>query len=296
VIVVDDGSTDNTKQIIEGYGQKVKYFYQQNLGASAARNTGIDKAKGEWIAFLDSDDEWFPEKLKIQIDDLNAHPFAKAHMVDAIIDDQQHFQSSLFSIMGKWESYERELVRERPLIDVLETQFFTSCWLLNRETIKSAGAFNASMRIFEDIDLLTRVALEGPFLVNCYVGTNMRRKLGGSVPPLSDLYQTSRQESLKNIIAMYKNLILSNKLTKKEIRYTKKELAANYVELAIAQGKYKKNICYYNALTASLKWNHTLFGLAKVLTLLLFGVRGFEALRRIKNIDQKEFRRSNING
>ncbi len=57
IIVVDDGSTDNTPNAIKSYGSKVYYIHQENGGASVARNTGIEAAKSEWIAFLDADDE-----------------------------------------------------------------------------------------------------------------------------------------------------------------------------------------------------------------------------------------------
>lgn len=71
LIIVDDGSTDNTKEIIEEFIKKddrVKYFYQKNSGSpSEPRNLGIEKAQGEYIAFLDSDDEWLPEKLEKQL-------------------------------------------------------------------------------------------------------------------------------------------------------------------------------------------------------------------------------------
>jgi glycosyltransferase involved in cell wall biosynthesis len=63
VIVVDDGSTDNTAQVATQYGPSITYIRQDNAGASAARNRGIAEATGEWIAFLDSDDEWLPPKL-----------------------------------------------------------------------------------------------------------------------------------------------------------------------------------------------------------------------------------------
>jgi len=293
VIVVDDGSTDNTSQLINGrYKEKVKYIYQSNAGVSIARNTGIQAAQGDWIAFLDSDDEWLPEKLRYQMEDLGANTGAVAHMVDVLISGSE---KTMFELRGLRVEFERQPFRERPLCEVLKSTFFPSSWVVSRNAIQAAGYFNTSMRIFEDTDLLSRVALEGAFLVNCYVGTNIRRKPGDS-GALSDLYQTARQESLSNIITMYKNLILSKKTTKKEIIYIEKELAANYLELAIAQGKYKKNICYYSTLAASLKCDHTFFGLAKVLILLILGVRGFEVLRRIKNIDQKELRRSSLEG
>jgi glycosyltransferase involved in cell wall biosynthesis len=76
VIVVDDGSTDNTKKVLEPYIQKkqIKYFYQKNRGQGAARNYGARHAKGEWLAFLDSDDTWKKDKLKKQINAINSHP------------------------------------------------------------------------------------------------------------------------------------------------------------------------------------------------------------------------------
>lgn len=68
IIIVDDGSTDNTKDIIKKYENKVLYFYQANAGPGAARNRGIKEAKGELIAFLDADDVWLPDKLKSEIE------------------------------------------------------------------------------------------------------------------------------------------------------------------------------------------------------------------------------------
>lgn len=66
-IVVDDGSTDNTADIVRGFSDRVKYVYQENSGASSARNKGISLSKGEYIAFLDADDYWVKTKLKSQI-------------------------------------------------------------------------------------------------------------------------------------------------------------------------------------------------------------------------------------
>ena len=67
VIVIDDGSTDHTAEILKNYMQQVQYIYQNNAGASAARNVGIKRATSKWIAFLDADDEWMPNKLEEQI-------------------------------------------------------------------------------------------------------------------------------------------------------------------------------------------------------------------------------------
>ena len=78
LIIVDDGSTDNTASVIEYYKNKypdvIRYFYQKNSGPNAARNKGLDLVQGEFIALLDADDEWFPEKLDKQVSFAHANP------------------------------------------------------------------------------------------------------------------------------------------------------------------------------------------------------------------------------
>lgn len=69
ILVVDDGSTDNTREVLEKYSSpKVRYLYKKNGGVSSARNFGIENARGKYIAFLDADDLWLPEKLEKQVD------------------------------------------------------------------------------------------------------------------------------------------------------------------------------------------------------------------------------------
>jgi glycosyltransferase involved in cell wall biosynthesis len=74
IIVVDDGSTDDTADVVKSCGPKVRYIYQQNAGVSVARNTGIENAGCEWITFLDADDEWLPDKLERQCNLLTRNP------------------------------------------------------------------------------------------------------------------------------------------------------------------------------------------------------------------------------
>lgn len=75
VIIVDDGSTDGTNSLLACYGNRINYIYQENRGLSAARNRGIREAKGDFIAFLDADDVWFPDKLIMQLKEFSYSPY-----------------------------------------------------------------------------------------------------------------------------------------------------------------------------------------------------------------------------
>ena len=87
IIVVDDGSVDNTHEVFNTCQTNILYYQQCHQGAGAARNTGVGLAQGEWIAFLDADDLWLPQKLKLQL------AFAEAHHSNIIFSHIQQFIS-----------------------------------------------------------------------------------------------------------------------------------------------------------------------------------------------------------
>jgi glycosyltransferase involved in cell wall biosynthesis len=87
IIVIDDGSTDDTKNVLAKYvdNNSIRYIYQENKGAGAARNKGIALAKGDWITFLDSDDRWFPSHISLQLAVINKIPNCKVLFSDFMI-------------------------------------------------------------------------------------------------------------------------------------------------------------------------------------------------------------------
>ena len=92
MIVVDDGSTDNTKEIVSKYVQKypekIRYLFQENRGPGAARNTAIRNACGDYLALLDADDIWLPEKLALQLQFLKENPAYSFVFTDAFAMDE----------------------------------------------------------------------------------------------------------------------------------------------------------------------------------------------------------------
>lgn len=153
LIVVDDCSTDNTAQIVKGIGdERVKYIpHQVNKGASAARNTGIRAARGELIGFLDSDDEWLPEKLQRQVDKFDSAS-ANVGLVYGgyvVIDDET----------------KRTIRQENPskrgyvFRGILREDFVGSPTpLVKRECFEKVGLFDEEMQFGEDWDMWVRIA------------------------------------------------------------------------------------------------------------------------------------------
>jgi glycosyltransferase involved in cell wall biosynthesis len=103
VIVVDDGSSDDTEGVIKGMDDRVRYVRQENAGVSAARNRGMEQARGEFIALLDSDDSWLPWKLEAQLEVFRRFPEAGMVWTDmvAVDDDGKQLRESYIKEMYK---------------------------------------------------------------------------------------------------------------------------------------------------------------------------------------------------
>jgi len=251
IIVVDDGSTDNTEEVLATFGDKIRVIRQENKGVSAARNAGIRDARGEWLAFLDSDDLWLPEKLAIQIAELSGYSDAIAHMVDVEIVGYSREKLTLFNIRGLMDEFRMRPLRKRPLLDVLQTQFFTSSWCLKKSVVKALCGFREEMRIFEDLDLLTRVALEGVFLVSTCLGVIMRRTERSDLP--LSFHFLGKKSALGNVVTILSNLSSCDSLTPKEKIEVKKRLSGARWELSEA---LKEQGCFEEAL--STRWKSVL--------------------------------------
>ena len=162
IVVVDDGSTDATPQIIKGYGDTVRYIHQPNAGVSAARNTGIHAATGNWIAFLDADDEWLPDRLMRQVQLLEKNP----HLV---------------WVSGNFITCSCSEGRKAPYVPPNCIEQFTHCsgimedyfigashdfgghtnvMLIRKDVLLVAGLFDTAFSKAEDLDMWWKIAHE----------------------------------------------------------------------------------------------------------------------------------------
>jgi glycosyltransferase involved in cell wall biosynthesis len=161
IIIVDDGSTDDTLQKLAKFGEKIRVVTQANAGAAAARNRGAKVASGEMIAFQDSDDVWMPTKLEKQLKVLQD---ARADVSCCLCNAEMHFaDKSTTSFELAWLQPAIESGLWTNVAEVLSTTsvLFNQCSLIRSETFKKIGGFDEQYRYMEDYDLPMRLSLEG---------------------------------------------------------------------------------------------------------------------------------------
>lgn len=165
VIVVDDGSTDRTKKEIEEFQDKHKhgffnpqteihYIYQDNKGPAAARNTGIQHARGNYIAFLDSDDLWYPQKLERQMALIGQSSYVMVYCdMTHVENGEEVYRSYLHEVPYKY--FERGNIYENLL---KENFIFTPTVLVKKEVLLECQLFDEELMICEDYKMWLSIA------------------------------------------------------------------------------------------------------------------------------------------
>ena len=211
VLVVDDGSEDETASIVAGYGARVRYVHQANGGVAAARNHGARLAGGRWLAFVDSDDLWHPRKLELQLGVLERVPEARWSITgcnvigldDSAIPGRAGFEAvfPVFGLEGQdAESFfARYLERRRVEVADEAVTIFTgdafaalflgnfglpSSVVIDRALFIEVGGFNPEFRLAEETEFFHRVAARAPvaILQPALVGYRVGRA-GGLISP-----------------------------------------------------------------------------------------------------------------
>ncbi len=192
ILVVDDGSEDDTVERIRGQQPAVRVVAQPHSGVSAARNRGIRESTGEWIAFLDSDDEWLPTKLEKQLDALAASPdLSLCHTDEIWIRRGRRVKP-----MEKHRKYGGEIFERCLPLCVISP----SSAILHRRLFDEVGLFDESLPACEDYDLWLRVTARFPVL---YLDEPLIVKYGGHEDQLSHRFwgmDRFRIRALENII------------------------------------------------------------------------------------------------
>jgi glycosyltransferase involved in cell wall biosynthesis len=171
VLVVDDGSTDDTETALRPFAERVRYFKQERSGPAAARNRAMLQARGKYLAFLDADDLWLPDKLKRQVALLDARP----EVVLSYTDYTRGFRDA--AARGSQLRHYALKGSLRPFQDLFRENFIhTSTAMVRRDVLASTGVFDTDLSGSEDLDFWLRLARLGPFAYLDEVLTLVRRQ------------------------------------------------------------------------------------------------------------------------
>jgi glycosyltransferase involved in cell wall biosynthesis len=154
IIVVDDGSTDKTGEVVHSYEPEIRYVYQENRGVSAARNTGLKHASGKFIAFLDSDDLWKRDKIRVQMSLMNTLSRAKMCYTD-----ETWIRDGIFVNPKKRHQKYSGWIFDRVLPLCLIS---LSSALFRREVFEKIGSFDEDFPVCEDYDFGIRLTHRYP--------------------------------------------------------------------------------------------------------------------------------------
>lgn len=154
IIVINDGSTDNSSDVLQPYLNKIRYVYQENQGVAAARNLGIQIAKGEFIAFLDQDDFWLADKLALQVACFQAQPTL------GIVNSGWQRVNELGKAIVNVEPWHN--ASELNLRAWLEWKpVLPSAMMFSRQWLERVGGFDTRFTQSSDVDMVLRLALMG---------------------------------------------------------------------------------------------------------------------------------------
>ncbi|MBF0351381.1 MAG: glycosyltransferase [SAR324 cluster bacterium] len=237
LIVVNDGSTDDTSRLLEQYGAEIKVIdLPENRGVSYARNRGLDQATGEWLAFLDSDDQWLPQKLEKQLRRYREQPQVKIHFTDEI-----WIRNGIrVNPMKKHQKHEGWIFIPGLSLCLMAP----SAIMIHRDIFEACGNFDEQLPVCEDYDLWLRITARYPVAL---LNEKLMIRYGGHEDQLScrswgnDRY---RVQSLKKILetvplsAEYRQAAIEKLIEKSRIlaqgfgRHGDPELSKYYAELA----------------------------------------------------------------
>lgn len=246
IIVVDDGSSDNSKEVVKRLqlnDERIKYFYQSNSGVSVARNTGMEKAIGKYIAFLDSDDLWERDKLKLQVKKIE---FTNTNA--CYCGYKRYYESNQFIIENYCQFNEGEIAGD--YLKGYEYWAQTSSWLFNKDFIYSNGLkFTPKCNWGEDLEFIFKaISLTRVSCVKEYLMLYRIREESLSQFSISHIKEPYVWINIKNWLQANRNIVVINNIKDAIVRIESYWIPMSIIEnyyIALFKMKLNKNYIDY---------------------------------------------------
>ena len=233
IIVIDDASSDSTVEILKRFGDRIRIIRRlENKGVSAARNSGIEKAKGRYIALLDSDDYWLPEKLKVQTGFFKENP-------DAVISQAQE----IWIRKGRRVNPARRHLKPSGDIFIPSLKLCLvspSAVMIKKSLFDEVGMFDEEFPVCEDYDMWLRITYKYPVYL---IEQDLLVKEGGASDQLSSSMQGMDKFRIKAMVKIYKMGVLNDTQEKALLTELEKKCRV-YGEGCIKRGKIDEGEYY----------------------------------------------------
>lgn len=204
LIVVDDGSTDNTRQVLEPFASRIRYLYQENAGPSAARNLGVRHAAAPWIAIQDSDDLCAPDHLEVLYGYVQSHPGCGIVFANgAYLGGPEHNRQTILPIGKSRRLQERGVA----LVDIFDKSIVRlQAALISQAAYERVGGHDESLRICMDLDLAFRLLMNFPMAYLDHV-VFFYRKHAGNIGRNEELRLTENIRVIEKLLRDYPNVV-----------------------------------------------------------------------------------------
>jgi len=276
LIVVDDGSDEDLSPILLRYTGRIVTHRQSNGGVASARNAGVRLARGRWLAFIDSDDEWLPGHMATLYRDLaTVDPDVVVHLGDMRLKGRGYDQS-LFALKNATTFPVDRAVRvERPIF-LVSSGMSCQCAAIRRDAFALVGGFDETMRLYEDTALFGRLLFEGAFVVT---GRELAivHRLDGDPVALTGLERREPVYARRTYVHMLE-AYLDMDMTPAERRRITGQLSGALLRLAQAEAETGGGRPWTTLVKSARIHYNPLKGWAKAIFAAMLGRRGYALL------------------
>ncbi len=231
LIVVDDGSTDDTRRLIDSCGSTIRYYYQENRGPAAARNLGVRQARARWLAFQDSDDLSTPDHLQVLHEYVDAHPECAMVFANGVyLGGREHSRETIIPAR-KSRRLAADGVRLNDLFEKSIARLQAA--LISKAAYGAAGGMNESLRVCHDLDLFLRLGAKFPVAYLDRVVFRYRKHEGNIT--------RDEEVRLTENIKVIENLIRDFPAVSKVLGHRRVARRTGYRYYRLAKGRWKRN-------------------------------------------------------